>query len=231
MAMTKAEVCNAFRAVMAADYSDVPVKDELNHTFSPEFCAKMDALIAEQKRGSWRLMSRQARRAVVAAVILALSMLLVACTPKLRESIAEFAVTVYETFVDFILPEQSTTMLRTEIETVYELGPVPEGFEKISQERKTPYSVETVYMNESGHSIILRQFALILSAGTADSENSSTFSTTVLGTDVWISSAEDTQKATFFCDGYRFSLSYIGEIAQPTVDQLVEVFLRTYETT
>ena len=231
MAMTKSEVCRAFRTVMAADYADVPANEELDYTFSPEFCAKMDALIAEQKRGSWRLLSRQAGRALVAAVILALSMLLVACTPKLREAVAEFMVTVYESFVDFILPEQSNTMLRSEIETVYELDPVPEGFEKVSQEQGNPYSVKTVYIDESGHSIILRQFALILSAGTADAENSSTFSTTVLGTDVWLSSSNKLQTAAFFCDGYRFSLSYIGEIAQPAVEQLVESFLRTYETT
>lgn len=229
MAMTKAEVRRAFREVMAADYADVPAKEELHHTFSPEFYAKMDALIAEQKRGSWRLMSRQARRAVVAAVILALSMLLVACTPNLREAVAEFMVTVYESFVDFILPEQSNTMLRSEIETIYELNPVPEGFEKVSQEQGNPYSVKTVYMDESGNSIILRQFAPALSAGTADAEISSSFSTTILGSSVWISSAEDFHRATFFCDGYRFSLSYVGEIAQPEFERLAESLLLTYE--
>ena len=228
MAMTKAEVCNAFRAVMAADYSDVPVKDELNHTFSPEFCAKMDALIAEQKRGSWRLLSRQTRRAVVAAVILALSMLLVACTPKLREAVAEFAVTIYESFVRFS-SNSDNDLLRSEIETIYELDPVPEGFEKVSQEQGNPYSVKTVYMDESGNSIILRQFAPALSAGTADAENASSFSTTILGTDVLISSAEDRHTAAFFCDGYLFSLSSVGEIAQPEFERLAESLLLTYE--
>ena len=42
MAMTKAEVCRAFREVMAADYADVPAKEELDRTFSPEFYAKME---------------------------------------------------------------------------------------------------------------------------------------------------------------------------------------------
>ena len=102
MALSKAEVCRAFRQVMAQDYADIPEKDAIEHVFSPEFYAKMDALIAEQKRGSWRLLKQRVRRTLVVAVILTLSLLLVACTPRLRQAVAELAVTVYETFVDFV---------------------------------------------------------------------------------------------------------------------------------
>ena len=227
MAMTKAEVRRAFREAMAADYADVPAKDALNHTFSPEFCAKMDALIAEQKRGSWRLLSRQARRALVVAAILAASLLLVACTPRLREAVSEFVVTVYETFVDFIVPEQTDAALRTEIETIYEFDPAPAGFEMVSQEQKTPYRVETNYMNGSGDRIVLHQFVPTGSFGSTDAENSSSSAKTILGTDVWFSFADDIQTATFFCDGYRFAISYFGETTQTEFECIVESFLST----
>ena len=101
MAMTKAEVREAFREVMAADYADVPKREEIEHTFSPEFYARMDALIAEQKRVAWRMMPRQCKRVLVVAAILAATLMLVACSPVLRHAMARLAVTIYETFVDF----------------------------------------------------------------------------------------------------------------------------------
>ena len=226
MAMTKAEVRRAFREVMAEDYADVPAKEELNHTFSPEFYAKMDALIAEQKRGSWRLLSRQARRAVVAAAILAASLLLVACTPKLREAVAELVVTVYETFVRFT-SDSVDGQLRTEIERIYEFDPIPDGFEIASREQDSPYYVKTTYIDSSGNRIDLHQFIGILSGGTTDSEATNTFSKTISGISVWLSSANDIQTATFICDGYRFSIRYIGTTTQIEFECIVEAFLST----
>lgn len=230
MAMTKAEVRRAFREVMAEDYADVPAKEELNHTFSPEFYAKMDALIAEQKRGSWRLLSRQARRALVAAAILVLSMLLVACTPRLREVVSQLVVTVYETFVDFGVPKQSETALRTEIETVYTFHPVPDGFELVSQAQNSPYRIETNYINSSRARIVLRQFASDRSVGTTDKESSISSPKMILETRVWFSSADDIQTAVFFYDGYRFTISYIGTPTQSEFEELIESFLLACET-
>lgn len=227
MAMTKAEVRRAFREAMAADYADIPAKEDIDHVFSPAFYAKMDALIAEQKRGSWRLLSRQSRRALVAAAILAASLLLVACTPTLREAVSELVVTVYETFVDFIVPEQTDATLRAEIETVYEFDPVPEGFEMVSQEQNTPYRVETNYISDSGNRIVLHQFASTGSIGTTDAEDSALYPEMIFGTQVWFSSAGDIQTAVFFHSGYRFRISYIGTATGTEFAALVESFLST----
>lgn len=224
MAMTKAEVCCAFRTVMAADYADIPAKDSLDHTFSQEFYAKMDSLIVEQKRGSWRLLSAQARRALVAAIILALSLLLVACTPRLREAVTELVVTVYETFVRFT-SNSADSQLRTEIEIIYDLNPVPEGFELVSQTQNNPYRVETVYMDCSGASIVLHQFVPTGSFGATDAEITNSASKNVTGIDVWISSTSDMQTAVFFRNGYRFAISYFGETTQTEFECIVESFL------
>lgn len=225
MAMTKAEVRRAFREAMAADYADIPAKEDIDHVFSPAFYAKMDALIAEQKRGSWRLLSRQSRRALVAAAILAASLLLVACTPTLREAVSELVVTVYETFVDFIVPEQTDTTLRAEIETVYEFDPIPEGFKIESQEQESPYYVETIYIGSLGNRIVLRQFASAGSISSADAEDSSLCPETIFGTQVWFSSARDIQTAVFFRNGYRFRISHIGTTTETEFAALVESFL------
>ena len=101
MALSKAEVRNAFREVAMRELSTIPPKETIDHSFSKQFYEKMVSLIAEQKRGSWRLLSRQRRRALVVAAILVLSMLLVACTPTLRNAVSDFIVSVYERFVDY----------------------------------------------------------------------------------------------------------------------------------
>lgn len=225
MAMTKAEVRRAFREAMAADYADIPEKEDIDHVFSPAFYAKMDALIAEQKRGSWRLLSRQSRRALVAAAILAASLLLVACTPTLREAVSELVVTVYETFVDFIVPEQTDATLRTEIETVYEFDPVPEGFKIESQEQESPYYVETIYIGSLGNRIVLRQFASAFSIATADTENSNMFSKSFFETRVLFSATDNLQTATYIYDGYRFTISYVGTTTKAEFEALVESLL------
>lgn len=226
MAMTKAEVRRAFREAMAADYADIPAKEDIDHVFSPAFYAKMDALIAEQKRGSWRLLSRQSRRALVAAAILAASLLLVACTPKLREAVSELVVTVYETFVRFT-SDSTDGQLRAEIETVYEFVPVPDGFEIVSQAKENPYHIETTYIDSSGNRIDLHQFIVTFSGGITDAEKSDSFSKMISGISVWFSSTDDLQTATFIYDGYRFAIRCIGMTSQTEFEALVESFLLT----
>ena len=220
MAMTKAEVREAFREVMAADYADVPKREEIDHTFSPEFYARMDALIAEQKRGAWRMMPRQRKRVLVVAAILAATLMLVACSPVLRHAVARLVVTIYESFMDYTIDSHETE-LRTEIETVYELDPVPEGFEIVSQNRLDPYSIETVYTNGLKESIIIIQVSTCGFVGSTDAEYSATRSRTVAGVEVLFSFADEFQMATMLCDGYYFNVRYIGTITQAEFEALI----------
>ena len=220
MAMTKAEVRRAFREAMAADYADIPAKEDIDHVFSPAFYAKMDALIAEQKRGSWRLLSRQSRRALVAAAILAASLLLVACTPKLREAVSELVVTVYETFVDFVVSPLGTEP-QAEIETVYGLEPVPNGYRIVSQNSVTPYLSETVYADNIGNLITIIQSTADEAFGSKDSENGKTYVKTIEEVTVLFSSADDRYSATWSVDGYSFHMRFIGSISPDSFEALV----------
>ena len=219
MAMTKAEVCRAFREVMAADYADVPAKEELDRTFSPEFYANMDALIAEQKRGSWRLLSCKSRRALVVAAILTASLLLVACTPKLREAVTELVVTVYETFVDFVVDTEETP-LRTEIESVYTFDPIPDGFQLESSKEFENHYVENSYKNADGDLLILRQSSSSIS-GTVDSEHSKVVSSVVNGSDVLFHLSQQINIGLWTQDGYYFCMTYRGTIQQSDLERLV----------
>lgn len=224
MALTKEEVREAFREAVAKDYADVPPKDEIEHEFSPEFYAKMNALIEEQRRGSWRLLKRQTRRALLVAAILTLSLLLTACSPKLREALVELVVTVYETFVE-LQADTNNPNLRTEIETIYDLSPIPDGFEMVTREWIAPHMIRSTYENDDGYRIIIMQSSVALHNGTTDVEYSTVLSTTVNGIDIIWDYSKDYSSAHLIYDGYYFRIIYYGTIPQIEFETLVSSLL------
>lgn len=224
MSLTKGQIRQALRAACAAEFADIPPERDIDYTFSPTFCQAMDALIGEEERGSWRLLSRSRRRALVIAAILAAALLLVACTPPLREAVIDWVITVYEERTDISLPQQSDATRRTEIETVYELDPVPEGFSLRLRKQPHSYRVETIYIDDSGNRICLHQRA----SGdkywyneSADAEGMSSFFKTIYGVEVCFTSGEAIEKARFFYDGYLFTVSYLGTTTQAEFEGLV----------
>ena len=217
MALSKAEVRNAFREVAMRELSTIPPKETIDHSFSKQFYEKMVSLIAEQKRGSWRLLSRQRRRALVVAAILVLSMLLVACTPTLRNAVSDFIVSVYERFVDY----EADVELRQKIETVYELGEVPSGFELMSQEKPTPYFATAVYESKQGTILQFSQQAGQSVLSFADNEHSEVIEESVDGKEVVLYRAERLVSATWIQDGYYMTITYTGGFEEIEIDTLI----------
>lgn len=211
MALTKEEVREAFREAVAKDYADVPPTDEIEHEFSPEFYAKMNALIEEQRRGSWRLLNRQTRRALVVAAILTISLLLTACSPKLREAFVELMITVYETFVEY-KADADNVPLHAEIVVPYALVPEQGSFELVSQERLTPRLLKSVYIDQDGHQITVTQSCVALIGGASDAEYSETLRTVINETEVLVAQANDVSSAQMYFEGYSFRISHQGPI-------------------
>ena len=178
------------------EYADVPPAEEIDHVFSERFLSSMAALIEEEKRGSWRLLSQQRRRALVVAAILAAALLLTACSPKLREAVTEFVVSVYERFVDY----GTKTEIHDELETIYVLDPVPEGFEFVSQTQHNAYFVETIYMDKDENLLVLSQATSENLIGTIDNEHGEML---IVGEDklsVFIYSSDDLMLVSWIFD-------------------------------
>lgn len=230
MAMTKDEVRRAFRTAMAADYADVPAKEDLGHVFSPAFCTKTDALLAGQKRGSRRLPSRRVRRTLVAAAILVLSVLLVSCSDAFRDPVSGLVVSIHETFADFSFSPKTNEPSK-EIDTLFVFDPVPDGFALFSQEKATPYHAVTEYRSSAGGRLILHQSSPTFSFSSTDNERMEVFSKTVAGTNVWFAIAEGLQVSDFFFNDYLFHLDHIGTMPQDEFEALVENFLTNAVTT
>lgn len=216
MALSKAEVRNAFREVAMRELSTIPPKETIDHSFSKQFYEKMVSLIAEQKRGSWRLLSRQRRRALVVAAILVLSMLLVACTPTLRNAVSDFVVSVYERFVDYA-PDVE---LRPEIELAYGINPAPEGFELVSQRYVNNCFWEQVYQDKEKNNLIFTQQAGEYSGISIDNEHGESRSSIIDGKTVNVYMTDTLCTMVWIQDAYCMTITYIGD---PTIVSIEEL--------
>lgn len=217
MSLTKAEVRAAFREAAARSYAHVPSAEEIDHVFSESFYRRMDALIEEERRGSWRLMSRQRRRTLVVAAILAVSLLLVACTPPLRNAVSDFIVSIYEQFADY----GATTKGREEIETIYALNPVPEGFIFVSQTTRGSHSVRTTYQDSQGTLLIFAQTAFTTFEGTTDNEQGEVLTIVEKDLSVLVYSTETLTTASWIYDSYYMKLSYYGKLNNTEIESLI----------
>lgn len=153
MAMSKSDVRRAFRVVMAEDFADIPPAEEICHVFSADFLAKMEQLVAAEKRGSWKLLPRRRRRGLIVAAILAAALLLTACSPTVRQAVTKFVVSIYERGAAVKIEIEP----RGELETIYVLDPALADFTLVSQEQGSPYFAETRYEDEQGTLLALRQ--------------------------------------------------------------------------
>ena len=217
MSLTKAEVRAAFREVAVRSYAHIPPDEEIDHIFSESFYRRMDALIEEERRGSWRLLSQRRRRTLVVAAILAAALLLTACTPALREAVTEFVVSVYDRFVDY----GTKTEIHDELETIYVLDPVPEGFEFVSQIQHNAYFVETVYRDSQGAEMKLSQATSENLVGTIDTEHGEMV---VVGEDdlsVFIYSSDELTLVSWIFDGYYMKLWYLSHMDNSKITSLI----------
>lgn len=217
MALSKAEVRNAFREVAMRELSTIPPKETIDHSFSKQFYEKMVSLIAEQKRGSWRLLSRQRRRALVVAAILVLSMLLVACTPTLRNAVSDFIVSIYERFIDY----SPDVELRPEIETAYGIDLARADFELVSQKYLNKCFWEQVYQDDDQNTVVFTQQAGKYSGISTDNEHGETVSTIINGRTTTVYMADTMCTIVWIQDNYCMTITYICDPTIIDVEELV----------
>lgn len=204
MSLSKSEIRRALRQSCAAEFSAIAPEEEIDYTFSPAFCEEMDDLICEQKRGSWRLLSRTKRRVLVVAAIVALSLLLVAWTPPLRSAVAHLLTDRAPNRVDFAVSGQ----LRDDLETLYTLGYVPEGLSLESRESLHHYAFETVYRDEAGRMLIFMQCVADSASGTILNGTDNLYVKSVDGSTVLFCFCGTDCSAHWVYDGYLFKVYY-----------------------
>lgn len=218
MSLTKGQIRQALRAACAAEFADIPPERDIDYTFSPAFCQAMDALIGEEKRGSWRLLSRSRRRALVIAAILAAALLLVACTPPLRQAVIGLLSHTDDDTIHFEVSGE----LRSELETQYTLGYLPEGFTLQSQDQPQPIGYRTTYVNASGEKLVLEQ-KIGKWVGGFVVNSTDAIQTSVNGDPVLITFGYTLCNARWVHDGYFFYLTYFCEATPVDEAELVQI--------
>ena len=216
MALTKSQVRSVFGEVYAAEFAFVPPEERIDYTFSPAFCAKMDTAIARHKQS---LQHRRVLRrclVVAAAIVLAL-LLLVSCSPRLRSATANFWVA----FQNGTASIDVTSDPRGQIESVYTLGHVPEGFTQVSFEQPSPRRTERNYRSPNGDSIVFAQAAAQFAFGTVSAENMEVFIAPVDGMDVVFAFSSHLSTARWVYDGYSMQIRARADLDRETLETMI----------
>lgn len=217
MSLSKAEIRRALRQACEAEFAAIAPEAEIDYTFSPAFCRRMDALIAEEKRGSWRLLSRTGRRIAIVAAVLVLALLLVACSPRLRSALAGLTVEAFDRFVSV----KATSPQHRELETLYAPTYLPEGYTPESFEQSSPYVSVWCCRGADNEVLTFRQVASVVYEGHIQREDLDYYADTVDGTEVFFALSETLSSAIWSYDGYRMQIICIGSIDRETLDEMI----------
>ena len=214
----KLEFDNAVREVIAMEFIDIPCnEDDIELSLSPEFEARMDALIAKEKNSFWRITNTPRKR--LAAILIAIMVLFTtACSvDAIREPVVKFIIEVTETFYDFIFDGQTSDQITYE----YKLTPIPDGFEEQSAEI-TDAAIIRRYIDASGNKIILSQNISDDTTFVLDSEKGTITELKVDNIDVIIYEYDDVMQAIWTSDSYVFYLTCYGDIEIEAIQKLIK---------
>lgn len=213
----KLEFDNAVREVIAKEFIDIPRNEaDIDLSFSSEFEARMDALIAKEKNSFWRITNTPRKRLAVILVAIMVLFTTACSVDAIREPIVNFIIEITESFYDFIYDGEVTGPISHE----YQLTPVPDGFEELTVET-TDTSLIRRYVDSAGNKII---FSQNLSNGTSfvvDAENGTVTNVTVNNIEVIIYEYDNFTQAIWASETYVFYLTYYGDIDIDSLQHLI----------
>ena len=218
MAMTKAELKNAFREAAAYEFRDIPHDDsQVPHEFSAEFERKIAKLIQKEKSFFWHFVNTASKR--VAVIILVFVMLFTtACSVKaIREPIVRFLTEVYETFTEYFFDGEKTSVITEK----YQVSAIPDGFiEESVFEADT--TINIVYGNGEGKTIHYTQAVTDETTIYLDAEKANSKTISVSGYEVHLYLQESVIYGMWTCDGYYFEIVCYGDFSEDDVIELIQ---------
>ena len=156
MEKTRPAFENAILDSVLSDFDDVPPSESIGHEFSPEFELKAQKLIKKSGSNAWHCVNTAAKRLLIAAIIAALLTGTVLAVPALREGLIKFFIHDNGSMYFFTVDRDVIQNAPEEIETVYTLGYLPDGYDAIAECVCNKY-VSFNYMNENSDIIWLDQ--------------------------------------------------------------------------
>ena len=215
MTYSKKDLAAAFEQVLrerVPDLSDVP-----DHVFSDRFEQRMQKLIWREAAHPWAVSHAAARNLLVAALIAVLLFALSMSVSGVRNAIYNFFTRHFDTYDELIFDDAG----RTEIEHVYKITALPEGFYQVPGIESST-DVVARYENANGEVIRLSQW--IPSAGTSvvDNEEGEISVIEIDNQVLYYSYNETVSFVIWEKDGYIFNLSFVH--SDFPLEQILEIY-------
>lgn len=222
MAISKAELKNAFRESISNEFIAIP-RDEtkIDYEFSNRFEKKMSKLIQSEKKKLWPIYNTPYKRVALIVAIL-MCMFITACSvPVIREGIVNFFYEVFDTHNEYHFEGD----LKKEITEEYYVSNVPDNFVKTA-EYKDLTTVEYEYSRNEKETLLFSQCITETMGYFIDNEKCTheQIATEEYNVDIYIS--PDYIGAIWVKDGYFFELTYfIGDNQETalTKEQIIEI--------
>lgn len=218
MAMTKAELMNAFREAATYEFRDIPRDDsQIPHKFSEEFEHKIAKLIQKEKSFFWHFVNTASKR--VAVIILVFVMLFTpACSVKaIREPIVRFLTEVYETFTEYFFEGEKTSVITEK----YYIWAIPDGFVEESA-YETDTTINIVYRNGENNTIHYTQAVTDETTIYLDTEKADSKTITVSEYEVHLYEQEGVLYAMWTSNGYYFEILCYGDFSEDDMVSLIQ---------
>ncbi|MBQ6165573.1 MAG: DUF4367 domain-containing protein [Clostridia bacterium] len=200
MTFSNEELKNAFVTVLT-ERVPAPVGGS-EHVFSARFERRMKKLIAREAACSPAVMRPAVKKALIAAVVFLLMLILCLSVSGIREMIYGFFVRHFDTH-DEIVFEASD---KTRIEREYEITALPDGFELKERHRYDAFDIRH-YENAERGWIVFEQIVPSASDGPSlDNERSTAAYLEIDGISVYCVVGKNVVTLYWSRDGYEFSL-------------------------
>lgn len=205
---------------------DAEAEGEEPHEFSEEFMAKQVALIREvEKREKmpciYRFIHASVKKvAIVVILVGAVALGFGGQSEAGKNPIVKF---FQECYSDHIEIEPHGNLWQNEkkpqtIETVYELGWVPEGYEKEKKEKSDFFVVQIYSKKEENKEIILEQYCVIMYFSIKEEKNYKEILED--GIKFYFLNGEDENTAVWYQNGYQFVIR--GSVQQDEALKLIK---------
>lgn len=218
MAMTKAELKNAFREAASYEFREIPRDDsQIQHEFSPEFERKIEKLIRKEKKFLWHFVNTASKRVAVIAAVFVMLFTTACSVEAIREPIVRFLIEVYESFTEYTFEGDKSDTITKE----YQISKVPEGFTQ-TEYLKADTGITTTYKNT--YSDIIR-FSQTITDDTnlfIDGENGNEKVLEISGREIHLYVRESFIHAMWIEDGYLLEIVCHGDFTEQDVKNLIE---------
>lgn len=150
----------AFEKLDAWEEDQLDIDSTTEIHYSEKYERHMARLLRAQKRPWWQYTNTVGKKVAVIALVILFAFGASMSVSAVRKPVMEFIVNVYERFVEIFFGEEDIAEAPCEMDTIYTLGKVPEGYELV-ESYYLKNSVCFVWEDDEGNSIKFSQYALI----------------------------------------------------------------------